>query len=113
MIRRRIEWIQGLKLKAVAWLAAIVLASITTIAIAGMPWVPVVGVAIAAAAVSVSKLTLRLAGPVCLSCGHDLSNEPASDQGIACPACGSIRSAGLLELRGRADPDARGDEDAA
>ncbi|MBX3407529.1 MAG: hypothetical protein KF869_12285 [Phycisphaeraceae bacterium] len=113
MIRSRIEWIQSLKLKAIAWLAAIVLASITTIAIAGMPWVPVVGVALAAAAVSVSKLTLRLAGPVCLSCGHDLASEPASDQGIACPACGSIRSAGLLELRGRANPEDPQDDAAA
>lgn len=113
MIKRRIEWIQGLKLKALAWLAAIVLASITTIAVAGMPWVPVVGVAIAAAAVSVSKLTHRLGSPVCLSCGHDLTSEPASDHGIACPACGSIRSAGLLELRGCASPADPGDDAAA
>lgn len=113
MLRRRIEWIQGLKLKALAWLAAIILASIATIAVAGVSWVPVVGFALAAAAVSVSKLTVRLAGPVCLSCGHDLASEPASDQGITCPACGSIRSAGLMEFRRVGNPAAPDEDDAA
>ena len=86
----RMAWIIRTKLKVLAYLAGIVLGTIGTVSLAGVPWLPAVGVAVAAAAVSVSKATLRLSKPTCLSCGKDLSGEPIGAHGVACGQCGSV-----------------------
>lgn len=109
-MRHKLEWISGLKLKTALWLVAITLATFVSISLAGLPTIPMIGVAVAAAAVSVSKLTLRLAQPTCFSCGHDLSEQPIGAHGIACPSCGAVRTPGLVDLarfrgRGQADDD--------
>ncbi len=83
------EWIDRLKLKVFACLAAIVLATVAIAATGIVLW-PVIGVAVAAAVVSVAKVAQRLDHPTCFSCGHDLSNEPIGEYGTACPVCGSI-----------------------
>ena len=98
MFHRQQEWISGLKIKTALWLVTISLATFASIALAGLPWIPVVSVAVAAAAVSVSKITHRLATLTCLSCGHDLTDQPVTAQGIACPGCGAVRSPGLVEI---------------
>ena len=97
-MRQKLEWISGLKLKTALWLVAITCATFVSIALAGLPAIPMIGVAVAAAAVSISKLTLRLSSLTCLSCGKDLSGQPVSSHGVACPGCGAIRSPGLVEI---------------
>jgi hypothetical protein len=104
-------WIRGIKFRALAWLVAIVLATIATVVLAGVPAWPAIGVAVAAACVSMGKLTTRLLKPTCLECGHDLSGQPIGMQGIACPECGSVNSPGLVQLARMGDPQGR-DEDA-
>lgn len=91
-------WITRVKYRALGWVLAILLATVATITLAGAPWVPVVGFAMAAAWVSVSKLTTRLLQPTCMTCGKDLSGEPIGVHGIACPSCGSIQSPTLVDL---------------
>jgi hypothetical protein len=102
-----IAWIRRTKYRALALLLAILLASVATVAFAGAPWLPVVGVAVAAACVSVSKLTIRLVKPTCLDCGTDLSRQPVGVQGIACPNCGAVNTPGLVQLAQMGDPQTR------
>ena len=91
-------WITGVKYRALAWVLAIILATVATITFVGAPWAPVVGFAVAAAWVSVSKLTTRLLHPTCMACGRNLSGEPIGEHGIACPGCGSVQSPSLVDL---------------
>lgn len=107
-MRNKLEWISGLKLKTALWLVAITCATFVSITLAGLPAIPMISFAVAAAAVSVSKLTLKLGHPTCYSCGHDLSDQPIGSHGIACPSCGSVRTPGLVEIarfRGRGITD--------
>lgn len=97
-------WIQSVKYRALVWVVAIVLAAVATVMFAGVPAWPMVGVAVAAACVSVGKLTTKLLHPTCLECGKDLSGEPIGLQGIACPTCGSVNSPGLVQLARMGDP---------
>ncbi|HMN40228.1 MAG TPA: hypothetical protein PKE29_05235 [Phycisphaerales bacterium] len=98
------NWIRGIKFRALAWLVAIILAAVATVVLAGVPAWPMIGVAVAAACVSVGKLTTRLLKPTCLECGHDLSGQPIGTQGIACPECGAVNSPGLVQLAQMGDP---------
>lgn len=84
------EWFSTLRWKALAYLLGIALATAATILVTGMAWVPIVGVAVAAAAVSLNKVASRLSSPVCWTCGHDLRDQPRTPMGIVCPACGGI-----------------------
>ncbi len=83
-------WISRLRLKAFLWVLMIAAAAWATVALTSIAWVPVVGVAAVAAAVSINKIASRLTSPVCMSCGEDLSARPVGAHGIACPACGAI-----------------------
>ncbi len=107
---RPANWIRGIKLRALAWVLAIILAAVATVVLAGVPAWPMIGVAVAAACVSVGKLTTRLLKPTCLECGHDLSGQPIGAQGIACPQCGAVNSPGLVQLAQMGDPQGK-DED--
>lgn len=89
-MNKRLEYIARTKLKVIAGLLGIALAAIATISFAGLPLLPTIGFAVAAAAVSLRKMAARLDHPTCLACGHDLRNEPIGGHGIACPECGSI-----------------------
>jgi hypothetical protein len=88
--RQRLAWIYRTKLKVLAWVLGITLAAIGSISLAGIPWLPAVGVAFAAAAMSVGKATGRLNRLTCLSCGRDLSDHPIGVHGIACTDCGAV-----------------------
>jgi hypothetical protein len=94
-MKNRLAWIQKTKLKVLAWLLGITLATVATISVAGLPWIPVVGMAVAAAAVSVGKTTARLMRPTCLTCGHDLSKRPIGAHGAICDQCGAVWQARL------------------
>lgn len=85
-----IAYFSRLRLKALAWLLGIALACIATVAFSSVSWVPVLGMAVAAAAVSLSKTAHRLTKPTCLECGADVSGEPVGTYGRVCQACGAI-----------------------
>lgn len=97
-------WIGSMKLRALVWIVAIALATTATIVLAGVPAWPAVGVAVAAACVSVGKITSKLLKPTCLECGCDLSSQPIGLQGIACPTCGSVNTPGLVQFARMGDP---------
>lgn len=78
------------RLRAVLYTAGIVLATWAAIILMSAAWVPVVGVAAVAVAMSVNKVTQVFKRPVCYNCGCDLSNLPPTAYGIACPTCGSL-----------------------
>jgi hypothetical protein len=86
----RIAWIARTKLKVLAWLLGITLASFGSTALAGLPLLAVLPVAVAAAAVSIGKTTTRLSRTTCLDCGADLTNQPIGSYGAICHACGSV-----------------------
>lgn len=98
LIRPKMQWIRRARYKAFAYVGAICIAAAAIIAFAGAPWLPVVGAALMTAAVGISKVTTRLLKPTCLECGHDLSGEPISTHGIACPGCGSVQMPSLVDL---------------
>lgn len=100
MMPNRVAWIFRMKLKVLAYLAGIVLATVGTVSLAGVPWLPAVGVAVCAAAVSVGKATGRLGKPTCLSCGSDLSGQPIGAHGMACGECGSVHQPSRGRVRG-------------
>jgi hypothetical protein len=79
-----------IRLRALAWLLGIALATFATVALSPVSWVPVVFGAVAAAAVSLSKTAQRLDKPTCLECGTDLSNEPVGAHGTICRECGAV-----------------------
>ncbi len=79
-----------LRLRALAWLLGIALASFATVALSPISWVPVVFGAVAAAAVSLSKTAHRLNKPTCLDCGSDLTGEPVGTHGTICRDCGAV-----------------------
>jgi hypothetical protein len=106
-----LAWISRVKYRALALIAALVLATVGTIAFVGAPWLPVVGVAVAAACVTISKMTRSLLQPTCLECGCDLSVQPVSVQGIACPDCGSVNTPGLVQLAQMGDPQGKEPKD--
>ena len=90
-VRRAVPWVGRLRLKALAWVVGISLATIGAITVASLPPLIVVGGAVAAVAVSVTKTANKLMkSSACLHCGADLSDEPRTAYGIACPRCGSI-----------------------
>ncbi|MBL8764303.1 MAG: hypothetical protein JNM07_08540 [Phycisphaerae bacterium] len=84
------QWIDRIKMWTAVWVIGIAAASVSMIAWAGLPLLPVVGVAVAAFVVSFNKTANRLDRPTCLSCGYDLSGEPVGDHGAACPTCGAV-----------------------
>jgi hypothetical protein len=98
LLEPRLEWIRGTRYRALAYVGAICLAAAAAIAFTSAPWLPIVGAAFVTAAVSVSKLTTRLLKPTCMDCGRDLSGEPFSTHGIACPDCGSVQMPSLIDL---------------
>lgn len=83
-------YFRRIRLRALAWLLGIALASVATVAFAGISWVPVVFGAVAAAVVSLHKTAHRLDRPTCLECGADLSQEPVGTYGTICHQCGAV-----------------------
>ena len=86
-------WLHQIRLRVLALLLGTALAAIATVSLTAIPVWPVVGVAVAAAAWGVNKITSRLRQPTCFGCGGDISREPKGVYGTICPHCGSITEA--------------------
>ncbi len=84
------SWMHRLRLRVLAVLAATTLTAIAVVSWAALPLWPVIGVAVAAAALVVNTVASRLSHPVCWGCGADLSLQKPGEYGLACPRCGSI-----------------------
>lgn len=86
-------WMHKIRLRVLALLLGTALATIATASLTALPVWPVVGVAVAAVALGVNKITARLRQPTCWGCGGDISREPKGGYGTICPDCGSITEA--------------------
>jgi hypothetical protein len=83
-------YFRRIRLRALAWLLGIALASVATLALSSISWVPIFFGAVAAAAVSLSKTAHRLNKPTCLGCGADISQQPVGTYGAICAECGAV-----------------------
>lgn len=90
LVDGRASWLGMLRLRAFAWLLAIGLAAVATLMLTTVSWVPVIGVAVAMAVVSLNTIASKLNRATCFSCGKDLSTLPLGPAGIACPRCGAL-----------------------
>lgn len=91
MKSRGLSWLRTLRLKVLAYTIIIPLAAWGAIALSPA-WaaIPLVGVAVAAVTMTVSKMTMKLGRVTCWTCGADLSGSPESPVGVICDGCGSI-----------------------
>jgi hypothetical protein len=83
-------WMHRIRLRALAWMAGIVLAAVAMVSLTAIPAWPVIGMAVAVAALTVNTITSRLGGAICLGCGKDLTGQPSGGHGVACNDCGTI-----------------------
>lgn len=79
-----------LRIRALLYTLVIIGATWGVILLMSGAWIPVIGVACVAVAMSVNKATNILKRPVCLDCGSDLSAQPITLYGVACPGCGTL-----------------------
>ncbi len=108
---RGLSLMSRLRISAVFYTLVIIGATWGVIILMSGAWIPVIGVACVAVAMSVNKATNILKRPVCLDCGGDLSNQPNTLYGLACPGCGTLTlpialSGPINELDDRLDDDA-------
>ncbi|MCK6476948.1 MAG: hypothetical protein L6Q35_08970 [Phycisphaerales bacterium] len=83
-------WIHRIRLKALAWLVAIILAAVGAISFFAIPAIPALSVAVAVIAVALNQIGHRLTQPTCYGCGGDLSGRPPGQYGVVCSECGTI-----------------------
>lgn len=111
-------WMHKVRKRMLALLLGVALAVIATISLTAIPAWPVIGVAFAAVAVAVNSMAGRLHvdRPLCLQCGHDLSDLPAPDAagpyGSVCSSCGALHQPALAYDPADPGPDARPDAEA-
>jgi predicted RNA-binding Zn-ribbon protein involved in translation (DUF1610 family) len=55
-----------------------------------LPLWAVVGAVVGTLLLTVNTMAAKLDTATCLGCGEDLTQEPAGEHGVVCPACGSI-----------------------
>lgn len=98
-IWQRLTWHGKVKVRAFVWAIGIPLAAWGAI-ILSPAWLtlPVIGVALTALGVSVSKVTRHVDQAVCWTCGADLSAEDAFEHGLVCPKCGALNQHGPTQL---------------
>lgn len=96
---QRLTWHGRIKVRAIIWAVGIPLAAWGAIVLSPA-WLtlPVIGVALTALGVSVSKVTRHVDQPVCWTCGGDLSAEHAFEHGLVCPSCGALNQHGPTRL---------------
>lgn len=83
-------WMQRLRMRMLAVVVGMVLAGVGVATAFTLPVLPVLGVAIAAAAVVVNQAAHRLIHPTCYGCGRDIASIDAGMYGVECPDCGVI-----------------------
>ncbi len=88
------EWMKRIRMKALALVLALALVAIAMLSLTTWPAWPVVGMAVATAAVMVNSMAskLRLEHPMCVHCNQDLTGETPGVYGVACPNCGNIEA---------------------
>lgn len=84
------NWFHKIRLRALAVLAAGILASFALISWFALPVLPVVGAAFITVAAVVHSMTSKLGQPICHDCGTDLAGQPTGVYGAVCPKCGFI-----------------------
>jgi len=103
-------WMHRMRMRTLAFVVALVVAGLGVAAAFTLPVLPVLGVAVAAAAVVVNQMGYRLVHPTCYGCGRDVGQLAAGTYGVECPDCGAItqvlpRFAGKSVGRGDAGSD--------
>lgn len=110
---RGMTWFGKMRMRAFASVAIMTLAvwGAAALAPAWLAW-SIATAAVAAATVTVGKITQRIGRQTCWTCGADLSSEPVAAHGVACPGCGSVNlnPRPELVLPGGADDGADGSE---
>lgn len=84
------NWMHRVRMRTLAFVVGLVLAGFGVAAAFTLPVLPVLGVAVAAAAVVVNQMAFRLSHPTCYGCGRDIASLNAGTYGVECPDCGAI-----------------------
>jgi hypothetical protein len=84
------NFMERIRLKAMAVVLAVIVAAVGVIAWSTIPAWPVIGVGVAVVAVALNAIGSRLERAVCYSCGQSLDGQPVGERGSICPGCGSI-----------------------
>jgi len=83
-------WMQRLRLRVFALVAALVLLVVGVVSMFAVPVLPAVGVALTIAVTMVNTMTSRLNDMTCTGCGKSIAKLPAGTHGIACKDCGTV-----------------------
>lgn len=83
-------WMQRLRLKVLAMIGGLILAVVALATVTTVPVWGLIGVAVAAVAVTVNTLTARMSQQTCWGCGQSLLGEPTGEHGQVCPHCGTM-----------------------
>lgn len=83
-------WMQKLRLRVFALIAALVLLVFGVVSMFAVPVLPAVGVALTIAVTMVNTMTARLTDMTCAGCGKSIAKLPAGTHGIACKVCGTV-----------------------
>ena len=122
IIERRVPVVtvlHSIRLRVLGVVIGLTLAAIGVLSWMALPVLPVVGFAVATAALVVNSMTSRLSKPQCLGCGHDFSGEPTGQYGVVCSECGRInqigspQDEGLLAQSDAADQDSTSTADSS
>lgn len=113
---RGITWLGKVRFRAAVVIVGLPLAVMGVVSI-GPGWLalPLVGMAFAAATMTLSRLTSKLGEHTCWTCGEDLSGQPQGVHGVACHKCGSLNQHNpvwkndLLAIDTPGDDDEHGD----
>lgn len=101
-------WMHRIRMRTLAFVVGVVIAGFGVAAAFTLPLIPVLGFAVAAAAVVVNQMASRLSHPTCYGCGRDIVGLDAGAYGVECPDCGAITQC-LPRLAGRKGGDAPGE----
>lgn len=88
--RLDVTWLDKIRLRALAFGIALVLAVVGAISWLAMPALPVIGFAVATAAFVLHGFGARVNAHACHACGKSLSHLSPGTHGIMCPDCGTV-----------------------
>ena len=92
------------RVKVFSLVLGIGLAAAALVVWTSLSWIPVTGIALAAAIVAVHRAGHRLVEPVCYNCGQELKGLPDGEYGILCPGCGALHQGRRMALGNKPDP---------